>query len=92
MNKDFKGFFITEDHFNDSNYSFTIKPNFSSLGSIIEISRHESLYIFGHGECLQDPLGLNASTIGEEYNLKPIPVDILSFDNTFLETDLAQGR
>ena len=29
--------------------------------------------------------------IHEEYNLSDYPVDILSFDNTFLECDIAQG-
>ena len=35
--------------------------------------------------------GFKKTTIYEEYNLSPIPVDILSFDNKFLECDIAQG-
>ena len=38
-----------------------------------------------------DPLGYKKTTIYEEYNLSPNPVDILSFDNFFLECDIAQG-
>ena len=35
-------------------------------------------------------LGINATTIYEEHNLSPNSVDILLFDNFFLETDIAQ--
>ena len=36
-------------------------------------------------------MGFNETTIYEEYNLSPTPVDILSFDNIFVECDFAQG-
>ena len=36
-------------------------------------------------------MGLNARTSYEEYTLSFNPVDILSFDKNFLETDIAQG-
>ena len=36
-------------------------------------------------------LEFNKTTIYEEYNLSPNPVDILSFDNFFIETDIAKG-
>ena len=36
-------------------------------------------------------LGFHSITLYEEYNLSPNPVDILPFDNIFLETDIAQG-
>ena len=35
-------------------------------------------------------MGFNASTISEEYNLSHNLVDILSFDNKFLDCDVAQ--
>ena len=38
-----------------------------------------------------DLLGFIASTLHEEYNLSPNPVDILAVDIIFLETDIAQG-
>ena len=38
-----------------------------------------------------DLLKFNKTTIYEENNLSPNPVDILSFDNIFLETDIAKG-
>ena len=34
---------------------------------------------------------MNATTLYEEYNLLPNPVEILSFDKIFFETDTAQG-
>ena len=42
-------------------------------------------------DSIRDLLGFNARTIYEEFNLSPNPVDILSFDNGFLECDIAQG-
>ena len=35
--------------------------------------------------CVGDLLGFHAKTLNEEYNLSPNPVDVLSFDNNFLE-------
>ena len=40
---------------------------------------------------IRDLLGFNARTLYEEYNLSPSPVDILSFDNIFLECDINHG-
>ena len=37
-----------------------------------------------------DLLGFNKTTIYVEYNLSPIPVDILNFDNICLDRDIAQ--
>ena len=36
-------------------------------------------------------MGFKPKVIHEQYNLSDYPVDILSFDNTFLECDIAQG-
>ena len=36
-------------------------------------------------------LGFNETILLEEYNLSPNSVDILSFDNIFIHTDIAQG-
>ena len=38
LNKEIKRIFIDEGHFTEVNYPFEIKSNFSTLGSIIEIS------------------------------------------------------
>ena len=39
----------------------------------------------------RDLLGFNAKTLYEEYNLSPDPVDIIAFNNIFIETDIAKG-
>ena len=43
-------------------------------------------------DSIKDLLGFHAFTLYEENNLSTNPVDILSFDNCFLECDIAQGR
>ena len=82
---------INDEHFTEDTYPFVIKPNFSTLGSIIEISNEESAISFKASDIVGSLLGFNKRTIYEEYNLSDNPVDILSFDNIFIETDIAQG-
>ena len=82
---------IDDEHFTSENYPFKIKPNFSTLGSIIEISNEESAISFKPSDSIGSLLGFNKRTIYEEYNLSDNPVDILSFENIFIETDIAQG-
>ena len=36
-------------------------------------------------------VGFDEITLWKEYNLSSNPVDIISFDNIFIETDIAQG-
>ena len=91
LNKEIKRIIIDEGHYTEANYPFTIKPNFSTLGSIIEISPQGPIITFMHDDSMRDILGFNARTLHEEYNLSHNPVDILSFDNIFLETDIARG-
>ena len=90
LNDEIKRIIIKEVYFTEENYPFVIKPNFSTLGSIIEISRQEPLISSLADDCIKSLLGFNAVTLYEEYNLSPSPVDILSFDNIFLECDIAQ--
>ena len=45
---------------------------------------------FVQDDTLRDFLGFKPSVIYEEYITSDKPVDILSFDNIFLETDIAQ--
>ena len=67
------------------------RPNFSTLGSIVEISNEESAISFKPNDSIGSLLGFNKRTIYEEYNLSGNPFDILSFDNIFIECDIAQG-
>ena len=91
MNNEIKRIIIDEEHYNEANYPFSIKPNFSTLGSIIEISTQGPVITFVPDDSMGDLLGFNRTIIFEEYNLSPNPVDILSFDNLFLECNIAKG-
>ena len=91
LDKELKTIIIGEDHFTEGNYPFKIKPNFSILGSIIEISPQGPIISFMFDDSIRDLLGFNARTLYEEYNLSTNPVDIISFNNIFIETDIAKG-
>ena len=91
LNNEIKRNNIIQDHYFESIYPFTIKPNFSTLGSTIEISTEGPVITFALDNSIRDLLGFNKTTIYEEYNLSPNPADILSFDNIFFECDIAQG-
>ena len=91
LNNEIKRIIIDEEHYTEANYPFKIKPNFSTLGSIIEISNQGPVITFVPDNSMGDLLGFKKTTIFEEYNLSPNPVDILSFDKIFLECDIVQG-
>ena len=91
LNDEIKRIIIDEEHFTEANYPFKIKPNFSKLGSIIEISPQGPLICFMFDDSIKDLLGFHAITLYEEYILSTNPVDFLSFDNFSLECDIAQG-
>ena len=91
MNNEIKRIVNNEEHYTESNYPFTIKPNVSTLGSIIEISTEGPVKTFVTIDSIKDLLGFNRTTIYEEYNFSPNPVNILSFDNNFLGGDIAQS-
>ena len=91
LNNEIKRIIIDEGHYTEVEYPFHIKPDFNTLGSIIEISPQRPVVSFSPNDSIGDLLGFNKTTIYEEYNLSPNPVDILSFDNIFLECDIVQG-
>ena len=70
---------------------FEQKPNFSTLGSLIEVSPPGPIISFLFDDRIRNLLGFHETILYKERNLSPNPVDILSFDNTFLETDIAKG-
>ena len=82
---------IDEEHYIEANYPFTIKPNFSTLGKILEKSPQGPIISFMFDDSIRDLLGFTARTLYEEYTPSNNPVDILSFDNIFIETDMAKG-
>ena len=90
MKDEIKRITIDKGHFTQDEYPFTIKPNFSTLGSIIEISPQEPIISFAFDDSIRN-LGFNETIIDQEYSLSPSAVDMLSFDDIFLETDIAKG-
>ena len=91
LNNEIERIIIDKEHYTDARYPFTIKPNFSKLGSIIENSPQRPIVSYMFDDSIRDFLGFNARTLYEEYTSSSNPVDILSFDNIFLEIDVAQG-
>ena len=66
LNNEIKRIFIDEEHYTEANYPFTIKPNFATLCSIIEISPQGPIISFMFDDSIKDLLGLNARTLYEE--------------------------
>ena len=91
MNIESRRIIIDEEHFTESNYPSTVKPNFSTLGSVIELSRQGALISFVFADSIRSLLGFHETILYKEENLSPNPVDILSFDNIFIENNVAQG-
>ena len=91
LNNEIKRITIDEEQYSEANYPFTIKPNFSTLRSIIEISPQGPIISFMFDDSIKDLLGFNTRTLYEEYTLSNNPVDILSIDNNFIECKIARG-
>ena len=91
LDDEIKRIINNDEYFSDEKYPFKLRANFSTLGSIIEISNEESAISFKPSDSIGSVLGFNKRTIYEEYNLSDHPVDILSFDNNFIECNIAQG-
>ena len=91
LNDEIKRIIIDEGYYNESDYPFHIKPDFNTLGSIIEISPQGSVISFVPDNGMGNLLGFSKRTIYEEYNISPDPVEIISFDNIFIECDIARG-
>ena len=91
LDNEIKRIIIEKEHYTENDYPFKIKPNFSTLGSIIEIKPQGAIIGFVFEDNIGSLLGFDETILWEEYNLSPNPVDILSFDNIFIHTDIAQG-
>ena len=72
-------------------YFFMIKPNFSTLGSIIEFQPQGPIIGFVYDHSVRNLLAFNETKLYKECNLSPNLVVILSLDNVFRECDIAQG-
>ena len=91
MTNEIKRSIFDESHYTEANYPFTVKPNFSTLGSNIDISTHGPVLRFVSDDSIRHLLGFNKTTIYEKENLSQNIVDISSFDNIFIECNIAQG-
>ena len=91
LNIEIKRIIIDKEHYTEANYPFTTKPNFSTLGSTVQISPQGPIIGFVFDDSIGNLLGFNETILWEEYNLSPNPVDLLSFDIIFVECDIAQG-
>ena len=56
----------------------------------MEISPQGPIISFVFDEKIRNFLGFRETLLYKEYNLSPNPVDLFSFDNIFLECDIAQ--
>ena len=90
-NDEIKRIIIDNGHYTEVEYPFHKKPDFNTLGSIIEISPQGSIISFNPDDSIGNLLGFSKTTIYEEYKIPPNPVDIISFDNIFIECDIAKG-
>ena len=94
LNYEIRRIIIKEGYFTEESQAFVTKPNFSTFGSIVEIkpifigSQNSFIHI---NSIKRDLLRFDSVVIYEKYNSTPKPADILSFDNIFHETDIAQG-
>ena len=93
LNKEIKRILTEKEYFTDANYPITIRPNFSTPGSIVEIKPEGDAVIgFIFDDNIGSLLRFNETIFYKEYNLSPNPVDIITFDNIFNETDITQGK
>ena len=91
LNNEIKRIIIEKGHYTETNYPFRITPNFSTLGSIVEILTTGPQISFVFDDSIGSLLGFNEILVWGKYNLSDDPVDILSFDNIFIECNIAQG-
>ena len=65
LNNEIKRIIIDGGHYTEANYPFTIKPNFSTLGSFLEISTQGPVITFVPDDSIREILGFNKVTIYE---------------------------
>ena len=63
LNKEIKRIIFEEGHYTELNYPYKIKPKFSTLGSIIEISPQGPTIFFMFADSIRDLLGFHAVTL-----------------------------
>ena len=92
LNDEIKRIIIEKGYYKEIEYPFRIKPNFSTLGSIVEKLTPGPMIGFIYDDSIGNLLGFNEILLWGKFNLSPNPVDFLSFDNNFIETYIARGN
>ena len=91
LNKEIKMIIIDKGNYTENEYPFTIKANFSTLGSIVEIKPQGAIIGFVFEDSIRNLLVFHETVFHKEYKLSENLIDVISFDNIFIETDFAQG-
>ena len=91
LHDEIKRIFIDQEHYTELNYPFHIKPNFSTLGSIIEISPQGPIISFVFNDSIGNVLGFDETILSNEFNISANLVDVSSFDTTLIHTGIAHG-
>ena len=66
LNNEIKRIIIDEGHYSENNYPFTIKPNFSTLGSIVELSQTGPIISFVMENSIGQLLGFDETILYNE--------------------------
>ena len=90
LDKELQRIIIGEDHFTKANPPFKIKPIFSTIGSIIVVSSQGPIISLMFDDSIRDLLRFKARTLYEKYISSTNPVDLISFNNRFIETDIVK--
>ena len=76
LSDEIKRIIIEKGHYTENNYPFKIKPNFSTLGSIVEILSPGPQISFVSDDSIGSLLGFNKILVWGKYNLSDNPVDV----------------
>ena len=68
LDNEIKRIIIEKEYYKEENYPFKIKPNFSTLGSLIEISSQGPIIGFVFDDSIGNLLGFEETILYEEYN------------------------
>ena len=91
LNNEIKKIIVEKGYYDENTHPFKIRANFTTLGSIVEIITPGPMISFVYDDSIVNLLGFNEILVWGKYNLSDNPVDILPFDNIFIECDIAQG-
>ena len=91
LNNEIKRIIIEKSYHTETIYPFRITPNFSTLGSIVEIITPGPQISFVFDDSIGTLLGFSEILVWGKYNLSDNAVEIIPFDNIFIECNIARG-